>query len=474
MLQKGLLKEHSSVLSLLLPVSDWAIVFIAGVVAFYASGVDEFFVSVGQPGIPTRYVYVLVLALLLTAAIFPAFSVYRAWRGASILEEVKLVTMGWFAVAFALAALALMTKTGAEFSRMWAGVWLLIGWVAMVAYRMMSRLLFRWMRSKGYNQRQIVIVGTGDLATQVAHRVDSAGWTGLQVVGFFSESSSKGIKRSLHEPPILGGLEDLPNFLESNAIDQVWIAMPLKEEDVVKTVLHELRHSTADIRFIPDIFGFQLLNHSISDVAGLPVINLSVTPMDGVNRLIKAVEDQVLAFIILVFTSPVMLLIVMGIKLSSIGPIFYRQERVSWNGEPFMMLKFRSMPVNSEAYTGPVWARKGEQRATWFGSFLRRSSLDELPQFINVLRGEMSIVGPRPERAVLVDQFKDEIPDYMKKHMVKAGITGWAQVNGWRGDTDLKKRVEHDIYYIEHWSVGFDLKIMLMTLIRGFVHRNAY
>jgi len=474
MLHKGLLKEHSSLLSFLLPLSDWAVVFIAGLGAFYVSGVNEFFISVGQPGIPTRYIIVLVLTVLLTAALFPLFSVYRAWRGASILEEMKLVTLGWLAVAFTLAALALMTKTGAEFSRMWVGVWLLIGWMAMVAYRILSRLLLRWMRSKGYNQRQIVIVGAGDLATQVAHRVNSASWTGLEIVGFFSDDSASGSNAAADEPPILGGLSELSKFLASHGIDQVWIAMPLKEEDTVKTVLHQLRHSTADIRFIPDIFGFQLLNHSITDVAGLPVINLSVTPMDGVNRLLKAVEDQVLAFIILVFTSPVMLLIALGIKLSSKGPVFYRQERVSWNGEPFVMLKFRSMPVGSEANTGPIWAKKGQQRATWFGSLLRKTSLDELPQFINVLRGEMSIVGPRPERAIFVDQFKDEIPDYMKKHMVKAGITGWAQVNGWRGDTDLKKRVEHDIYYIEHWSVGFDLKIILMTLIRGFMHRNAY
>ena len=474
MLQKGILKEHSSLLSFLLPLSDWVIVFVTGVFAFFASGVSEFFISIGQPGIPTRYTYVLVLTVLLTAALFPMFSVYRAWRGASILEELKLVTLGWLAVAFALAALALMTKTGADFSRMWAGVWLLSGWAAMVAYRILSRLLLRWMRSKGYNQRQIVIVGAGDLATQVARRVNSANWAGLAVVGFFSEKNAGGSNQAPHDPQILGYLSDLPKFLENNPIDQVWIAMPLKDEDTVKAVLHELRHSTADIRFIPDIFGFQLLNHSISDVAGLPVINLSVTPMDGVNRLLKAVEDQVLAFVILVFASPLMLLIALAIKLSSKGPVFYRQERVSWNGEPFTMLKFRSMPVDSEEGTGPIWAKKGEQRATWLGSLLRKTSLDELPQFINVLKGDMSIVGPRPERTVFVDQFKDEVPDYMKKHMVKAGITGWAQVNGWRGDTDLKKRVEHDLYYIEHWSIWFDLKIIFMTLTRGFVHSNAY
>ena len=474
MVYKGILKEYSSVLSLLLPISDWVIVFVAGWFAFYVSGVNEFFISIGEPGIPTRYIYVLVLTVFLTAAMFPLFSVYRAWRGASIFEEIKLLTLGWLAVAFALTAVALMTKTGAQFSRMWAGVWLLIGWVALVTYRILSRLLLRWMRSKGYNQRQIVIAGAGELAKQVAERVNSAGWTGLEIVGFFSENGVNGINKTSGQTRVLGDLSSLPTFIENNVIDQIWIAMPLKKEDTVKALLHELRHSTADIHFIPDIFGFQLLNHSITDIAGLPVINLSVTPMDGVNRLLKAVEDRVLAFMILLFTSPLILLIALGIKLSSKGPVFYRQERVSWNGEPFTILKFRSMPVDSEANTGPMWAKKGEQRATSLGSILRKTSLDELPQFINVLKGEMSIVGPRPERTIFVDRFKDEVPDYMKKHMVKAGITGWAQVNGWRGDTDLMKRVEHDLYYIEHWSIWFDLKIILMTLIRGFVHRNAY
>jgi putative colanic acid biosynthesis UDP-glucose lipid carrier transferase len=212
----------------------------------------------------------------------------------------------------------------------------------------------------------------------------------------------------------------------------------------------------------------------VTEFAGLPVVNVSVSPMEGPNWLIKRVEDAMFSLAILVLISPLLLAIAIGVKLSSPGPVFYRQERVGWNGRPFEMLKFRSMPVDTENETGPVWAKRGEHRATGFGAFLRRTSLDELPQFINVLRGEMSIVGPRPERPVFVEKFKDEIPDYMKKHLVKAGITGWAQINGWRGDTDLEKRIEYDLYYIENWSLWFDIKIILLTLIKGFVHKNAY
>jgi putative colanic acid biosynthesis UDP-glucose lipid carrier transferase len=474
MRHKGLLKEHASLLNFVLRLVDWAAIFLSGVVAFYISGTDDYFMSIGRPGMPTIYVYALVLAVLLSAAIFPLVSVYRPWRGASVFGGLRLVAFGWLIVAFALAALALMTKTGAHYSRMWAGVWFLGGWFSLVTFRLALRLLLRWMRSKGYNRRRLVIVGTGELAKEVAERINAATWTGLEILGFFSGVEQECHQASSKGAPIIGGYSELPAYVQENKVDQVWVAMPLKEEDAVKSVLHELRHCTADIRFIPDISGFQLLNHSITDVAGLPVFNLSVSPMEGLNLWLKEIEDRVLAFLILAVASPLMCLIALGVKLSSPGPVFYRQVRVSWNGKVFEMLKFRSMRVNTENETGPVWATKGESRATGFGSLLRNTSLDELPQFINVLRGDMSIVGPRPERPVFVDRFKDEVPDYMKKHLVKAGITGWAQVNGWRGDTDVKKRVEYDIYYIEHWSVWFDMKIMWLTLFRGFVHQNAY
>ena len=208
------------------------------------------------------------------------------------------------------------------------------------------------------------------------------------------------------------------------------------------------------------------------EIAGLPILNLSVTPMTGVNKLIKAIEDKCFALLILLLISPLLLVVSIVIKLSSSGPIFYRQERVGWNGKTFSILKFRSMPVSNEEQ-GIEWGTKGKQ-TTRFGSFIRKTSIDELPQFFNVLKGDMSIVGPRPERTVFVEQLKDEIPGYMKKHLVKAGITGWAQVNGWRGDTDLNKRIEYDLYYIENWSLWFDIKVIIMTLYKGFINKNAY
>ncbi len=472
---KGLLKEYSSLFNLMQRLIDWLAIYMSGIFAYYAVGLDEFFASLGTYSMPIAYTYVLAIAVLLSIAIFPFLPLYRTWRGGSIYQEIKFVTLGWLLTAFLLATFALMTKTGAVYSRLWAGVWFICGWFTLVSCRVLLRLILRWVRSKGLNLRQIVIVGAGDLGKEVAERINAASWTGLEIVGFFSKNyKENGTHCTKSGAPILGDLNALPEFVQSHSVDQIWIAMRLKEEDMVRAVLHDLRHCAVDICYIPDIYGFQLLNHSFTEIAGLPVFSLSATPMEGINRWLKATEDQVLAFIILLFVSPLMLLIAIGVKLSSPGPVFYRQERVSWNGEPFVMLKFRSMRVGIEDNTGPRWAKKYESRATWFGSLLRKSSLDELPQFINVLKGDMSIVGPRPERPVFIEQFKEEVPDYMKKHLVKAGITGWAQINGWRGDTDLKKRVEHDIYYIENWSLWFDLKIIFLTLFKGLVNRNAY
>jgi putative colanic acid biosynthesis UDP-glucose lipid carrier transferase len=208
-------------------------------------------------------------------------------------------------------------------------------------------------------------------------------------------------------------------------------------------------------------------------VVGMPVINLSASPLDSQAFLVKELEDKILSVLALVLLSPLFLIVAICVKLSSPGPVFYRQERIGWNGRPFTMLKFRSMPVDSEK-DGVRWGNSREKKLTRFGAFIRRTSIDELPQFINVLMGDMSIVGPRPERTVFVEQFKDEIPNYMKKHLVKAGITGWAQVNGLRGDTDLAQRIEHDIYYIENWSLWFDLRILFLTVFRGMVAENAY
>ncbi len=411
-----------------------------------------------------EYVYLTVVAVLLTGIVFTQLGLYREYPIAT-----GATLPGWLLVFLLITLFLFITKTSDHFSRLWYGLWMVVGFVAIEVGRFTVKRIVRSLRRAGFNRRTVVVVGCSEISKVALARLSNFDETGFSVLGYFSDD--EGADQLVGWK---GKICDAHRFVEENDVDQLWLAFPFNQADKLEAVLNDLVHSVADVRLVPDLYGFRLLNHSTSVVNGLPVVNLSMTPMDGLNRFIKAVEDKIIASIILLGISPWLVLIAIGVKLSSPGPVFYRQERMSWNGTCFYMYKFRSMRADAESETGAVWAKPGDGRATRFGSFLRRTSLDELPQFFNVLKGDMSIVGPRPERPVFVEKFKNEVPGYMQKHKVKAGITGWAQVNGWRGDTDLVARIEHDLYYIEHWSLLFDLKIILLTLYRGLVHKNAY
>ena len=458
------LKKHSSVQNAFLHALDWVGIIFAAWISHR--------LYLGGWALPASYTSVVGVVVLLAALLFPRFDLYKVWRSASIFDEVRAISFAWVLVLFLLFAFAFTTQSGIKYSRGWIGIWATLGWVILVIDRIILRAGLRWLRSHGFNQRHIVIVGSNTLGGEVVRRLVNSPWMGLQVAIFFCTEAHLPKMKGYHVP-VVEGTAYIADYVVSKGIDQVWIALPFKDEDKVRSLLHDLRHSTVDIRYVPDLFGFRMMNYSVSEVAGLPVMDISVSPMDGTNRLYKALEDRLLALLILLLISPLMLFLAIGVKLSSPGAVFYRQERVGWNGKTFMMFKFRSMPENVER-SGVQWGGSKHKQVTPFGAFIRKTSLDELPQFINVLKGDMSIVGPRPERPMFVEKFKDEIPDYMKKHLVKAGITGWAQINGWRGDTDLTKRIEHDLYYIENWSVWFDLRIILLTVFKGFINKNAY
>lgn len=419
------------------------------------------------------YVMAVMIGVLLSLIIFPIFRTYGSWRGKASREQIRTIAMAWTTVIAVLIVLAFITKTSTLYSRQWLVTWGVFGFTLIIVFRSVLGFTLKLIRLKGWNHKRIIILGAGDLGKAIASRLKNASATGLKVYSLLDDDEKKH-DRVIEGIKVEGNLNKVAELVDRYEIDEVWVALPLRAENRIKDVLHDLRFSTVDIRFVPDIFNLALLNHSITEIAGLPVLNLSESPMHGINWFAKTIEDKLLSLFILLLVSPLMIIIALGVKLSSPGPIFYRQERVSWNGRPFMMLKFRSMPVAVEDESGPVWAKAGERRATKYGAFLRKTSLDELPQFLNVLKGDMSIVGPRPERPIFVSEFKEKIPAYMKKHLVKAGITGWAQINGWRGDTDLNSRIEYDLHYIENWSVWFDLKIIFLTLVKGFVHKHAY
>ncbi len=465
----GLFRQYGHTVILLLRFLDIAMLFCAAWAAYYAWH--------GSVFINQDHRIVIALGILGAIIFFEIGQVYRPWRDDTMRGEIARIVRAWmFALLSVVSIVALVRlHVWLASSYRWIATWGILGLLFMLAARTLLSKMLCWLRERGWSQGRIVMVGLNQMAVSVSRQLNNSPWAGLHVIGYVDDQSNAQNPTEDFSLPRLGTLKELASVVSREAVDEVWVSFPLHGDSRGEEVLHELRHLPVSIRLVIDCFAFKQSKFLyLNDVAGIPTLDVSVSPLHGVNRYIKEIEDRLLAFILLIVASPLMLLIALGVKLSSPGPVFYRQERVGWNNRSFIMLKFRSMPVDVEAKTGPVWAKPGEKRTTPFGAFLRKTSLDELPQLINVLRGDMSLVGPRPERPDFVEVFKDQVPNYMKKHMVKAGITGWAQVNGWRGNTDLNRRIEHDLYYIQHWSVWFDLEIALRTLVTGFINKNAY
>ncbi len=342
--------------------------------------------------------------------------------------------------------------------------------VLVLAARRLSWQTIRRLRRLGYNQTPALIVGTGRVARKTARGLRHASWTGMYALGFVEDHPS----RWCSDLNILGTTADLPRLIDEHRIGHVFIALPMNRYHEARRVFDILSQTLVEVRLVADVPDLASLTLTTTNLDGLPVIGLRESPHFGLNLVVKRAMDILLSAIALIILAPIMLVVAALVKLTSPGPVFYRQERCGLNGKPFQMLKFRSMGVDAEQQSGPVWAQKDDPRRTRFGTFLRKTSLDELPQLINVLKGDMSLVGPRPERPVFISKFKRTVPNYMARHCVKAGITGWAQVHGWRGNTSLRKRIEYDLYYITHWTPWLDFRILWLTVFRGLVNRNAY
>ena len=470
MFKSGLIKKYSPVISFTARILDIGIVVGGGLLAHY--------IRFGHLRLYDYYEVALVIGALLSAIILPLFKLYHSWRGKELWRQIWKTSLAWVTVALILMLLAFGFKSGALYSRYWAIAWLLVVWGGLILVRIAVRLLFNFMRERGWNHRHIYIMGAGDLGRNVARQLREAPWVGYDLVGF-CDDNPKLQGTIIESVPVMSCEEGCRQLQANNEhIDEIWLALPLRAEARMREVLQMLRHSTVNVRLVPDIFGFHLLNHSVTEVAGVPVLDLRSSPMQGMNRVVKAVEDRVLAALILLLISPLMILIAAGVKLSSPGPVLFKQKRHGWDGKPIKIYKFRTMKVHQEKDGQITQAKKDDPRVTRFGAFFRRTSLDELPQFFNVLQGRMSIVGPRPHALAHNKFFKDQVEAYMQRHRVKPGITGWAQINGWRGETDtldkMEKRVEYDLYYIENWSLWLDLKIIFLTVFKGFVNKQAY
>jgi Undecaprenyl-phosphate glucose phosphotransferase len=340
-----------------------------------------------------------------------------------------------------------------------------------LAGRVVYGLVAGWMRARGIGRERLLIVGAGDVGQQMVRRARSSPQLGYEVVGFVDDTPGR---QRVQGVPILGRTNQLGTIIDQYDISEVIIALPEANHSELLDIIDSCQRGRVTIKVFPSVFQIMASEVRIGDLNGLPLLTIRDTALRGWKLTLKRAVDVVVAATVLVLFSPLMLLIALLIKLDSPGPVFYIQERMGLDARPFPMIKFRTMRADAEAETGPVWATPDDPRRTRLGAFLRRTSLDELPQFINVLLGQMSVVGPRPERPVFVEQFRRQIPRYMYRHREKAGITGWAQVNGLRGDTSIEERTKYDLWYTENWSLWLDFKIMLKTLVQIFRDPNAY
>jgi Undecaprenyl-phosphate glucose phosphotransferase len=411
----------------------------------------------------------LPLVALLSVVAYRLTGQYTIHRLRRFREEVVAVIKGTALLSLLVMSTIFFLHDHYE-SRATMLLFALLTGVGVLTARRFSWYAIRVLRSRGYNQHLSVIVGTGRVARKTAHALRHASWMGIKNLGFIEDQTSRWTG-DLH---ILGTIADLPHLIHKYRIGHVFISLPMSRYHDARRVYDILSRTLVEVRLVADIPNLAGVALTTTNLDGLPVIGLRESPHFGLNVVVKRAMDMVLSLLGLVVVGIPMLIIAALVKLTSPGPVFYRQERCGLNGKPFQMLKFRSMRVDAEQQTGAVWAKKDDPRRTRLGTFLRKTSLDELPQLINVLKGDMSLVGPRPERPVFIQQFTRTIPNYMVRHCVKAGITGWAQVNGWRGNTSLRKRVQYDLYYITHWNPWLDLRILWMTIFSGLFDRNAY
>lgn len=344
-----------------------------------------------------------------------------------------------------------------------------------IVYRYTVKIMLRSLRHKGYNKQFIIILGAGTLGKRFYENLRNYPEMGYEVIGFLDDRAEWDFIEEKRYEPILGTLNELERVLNDKLIDEVIVALPLDAHHKFPDIIETCEKAGVRTLIIPDFFDYLPSRPYFDNFAGMPMINVRDIPLDVLrNRVLKRAFDIAFSLVAIIITLPVMLVITIGLKLTSPGPIIFRQERVGLNRRHFMMYKFRSMKVSKQNTSDTVWTTENDPRRTRFGSFLRKTSLDELPQFFNVLFGHMSVVGPRPERPYFVEQFKEEIPKYMVKHHVRPGITGWAQSNGLRGDTSIEERIRYDIFYIENWSLLFDIKIIWKTIMNGFINKNAY
>jgi len=467
----ALLRKHSEVFRTLCAIADLSIVALCWAGAYWLRFNAGFMPPPAGTHVVGDYVTVGLGLLPLWYVLLRQRGLYEPRRGLSRRGEESLQLLQVSALGTLMVAALTFFWRGIPISRLILLMFWAMSSVGLVAFRALMRAGLEEVRKRGLNRRSVLIVGTGALARAVYERFRDHPGTGLRVIGFLGPSLAGLGDRT---PPRLGDFADLHAVVAGDQVDQVVIALDRSDSADPIKLLRELHDTTAAVRLVPDLLGLRTLQAGIEDFAGLPMIRLVESPLVGWNQILKRAFDLTAGSLALVLATPVMAAIALGIRWTSPeGSLFYTQERMGLDGRLFHMHKFRTMVPNAEAETGARWARRDDPRRTRFGALLRSLSLDELPQLWNVVRGEMTLVGPRPERPEFIREFRKQIPGYMQRHKMKAGMTGWAQINGCRGNTSIENRLAYDMEYAQRWSLIFDLKILALTLVR-IRDPNAY
>ncbi len=468
-----MLKKHAQFFESLFFISDLVILSLGWVLSYFLT---FHFIPISPPilGTPPLLTYLEFLLPLWVIWGFASskFGLYRPRRmehfPREVLDIAKSLT---FSFIILIAFIYLLRRF--EFSRLAFLYFWEIAFLGLISMRYITRRTLMMLRGRGYNQRFALIAGTGELGQKLLRSITFYPEMGIQVIGFLTRQTDE-VGKEIEGIPVIGVYEDLDRIVGENRVDIFFVALPIYEYHYFESLVKKVQGHLSEIKVVPGSYEFLGLRGGMDALGDLPIVSLRSSPLYGWDRVFKRAFDLLLGVLILVVLSPAMSVISLLVKLTSQGPIFYKQQRVGYDGRLFQMFKFRTMKKDAEKETGPVWAKENDSRRTKVGAFLRKTSLDELPQLFNVLKGEMSLVGPRPERPNFVAEFRNNVPSYMLRHKIKAGMTGWAQINGWRGNTSLEKRIEHDLYYIQNWSIGFDLRILFITLWKGFFNKSAY
>lgn len=447
-----MIRENQRLLNQLHVITDGVVVFAAMLLSYWL----RFGVFHGGENLPVSYyLWLGAGAAVLTMAVFAVAGLYTSFRTIRFHVEVTRAAALELLVALILMSAMYVLRLG-ETSRWTVAIFYVIGSVLLLGKRACLRLVLHHYRALGFNLKRVLLVGCGESAKAYLEKVAADRNLGYQVVGYVAQ------RDDWKELPYCGGYDKLEEAFAAARPDEVVVALAAEEMDWMPRIISACEKDGTKLSVVPFYARYMPANPQVDSVNGLPLINLRRIPLDNLgNAFLKRAGDVIGSLLLIVLTSPLMLVAAIGVKLSSPGPIIFKQERVGKDKKNFYMYKFRSMRVNSSENTG--WSKNVDDRKTWFGSLIRKCSVDELPQFFNVLKGDMSLIGPRPELPFFVEQFKEKIPRYMVKHQVRPGITGWAQVNGLRGDTSIEKRIEYDLYYIENWTPALDIRILFMT-----------